>query len=133
MKVYKLWNIVSSTEWWQNQERNQSETLVTFQFSGCLTWGDGRWFNRIWTFKLKSRSKLSEFILMKCFRRQRSVLCATNNSLGERSGRDVGMKSQHVVTDANRREKKRKMRPYEVITDEPSFQDVSIFYNCRNL
>ena len=44
------------------------------------------------------------------------MLCATNNSLGGRSGRDVGMKFLHVVTDANRREKKQKKRPYEVMS-----------------
>ena len=44
------------------------------------------------------------------------MLCATNNSLGGRSGRDVGMKSQHVVTDANRRERKQRKRPYEVMS-----------------
>ena len=43
------------------------------------------------------------------------MLCAKNSSLGGRSGRDVGMKSQHVATDANRRERKRKKRPYEVM------------------
>ena len=43
------------------------------------------------------------------------MLCATDNSPGGRSGRGVGMKSQHVATDANRRERKRKKRPYEVM------------------
>ena len=44
------------------------------------------------------------------------MLCATSNSPGGRSGRGVGMKSQHVVTDANRRGRKGKKRPCDIHT-----------------
>lgn len=40
------------------------------------------------------------------------MLCATSSSPGGRSGRGVGMRSQHVATDANRRERKGKKMPF---------------------
>ena len=52
---------------------------------------------------------------VKYSRKQRSVLCATSSSPGGRSGKGVGMKSQHVATDANRRERKGKKRPHNAI------------------
>ena len=42
------------------------------------------------------------------------MLFATDNSHGGRSGRGVGMKSQHAVTDANRRGREGKKRPYDL-------------------
>ena len=86
------------TKWWKNQRRSRRKILKTAQYTECMIWEDGRYYNLF--------NNLCLCFKIAFFRRQRSVLCAISNSPGERNGKGAGMKSQLAVTDANRRGRK---------------------------